>query len=67
MMNASHTIGSKLAGVASQSLNLDQMFVLAGIVQILIVGGVYLINLRETRQKLGDGFQTAETTDSAAS
>ena len=53
MLNASHTIGSKLAGLVSASLDLSQLFILAGGLQIVIVAGVYLINLRETRTVLG--------------
>ena len=54
IMNFSHSLGSKLAGVVGQRFDLGQLFVVAAVLQSTLVLGVFLIDLRETRRVLGD-------------
>ena len=52
LLNLSTSLGSRLAGVADETLELHQIFVLAGLLQALMVIGVLLIDVRETRSRL---------------
>ncbi len=54
LLNASHTIGSKLAGVAAERTTMGQLFMIAGVCQIAIIVGVAMIDLRETRRVLAE-------------
>lgn len=54
IMNFSQSLGSKLSGFAGQYLELNQFFVVAAAIQFVLVFGVFLIDLKETRRVLGE-------------